>query len=74
MISGMVRGMSPILVALILQRNPEADETDAEREIMRLELEDFTKIFDKVKLFGPAKNERKPAPVNPKKRKKVVAT
>ena len=72
MISGMVRGMSPILVALVLQRNPDADDKAVEQEIMRLELEDFTKIFDSVKMFEPAKNEDKPTPAKPRKRKKVV--
>jgi len=54
-ISKMVGIMSLILMALILQRNTEIDEADAEQALMRLELEEFTAVFDKLKLFE-AKN------------------
>ena len=56
-ITKMVKGMAPFLVALILQQNPDMEEITAERAVMRLELEDFTEAFDKVKLFKTAKNE-----------------
>jgi hypothetical protein len=67
-ISSMIRAMNPFLIALILQRNPDMPENDIERALMRLELEDYTDAFDKVKLFKSAKNVTGQEPATAKKR------
>lgn len=69
-ISKMVKGMTPFIVALILQRNPDMDEAEAERAIMQLELEDFTDVFSKVKLFKSAKNQKGRKVTTAKKRQR----
>jgi hypothetical protein len=76
-ISTMVRGMTPMLVALVYQRNSDMtkeDLVDVEKEIMRFELDDFTDVFHKVKLFESAKNASEPTSPKPRKRRKVVIT
>lgn len=71
-ISAMIKGMQPFLIALILQQNPDMDEELAERAIMRLELDDFTEAFDKVKLFKSAKNEQGQKPAKANRRRQPI--
>ncbi len=69
-ISKMVRAIQPFIIALTLQRNPEMSEGEVEQILMRLEIDDFTSLFAKVKLFDrEPKNEHRPTP----RKKKVKA-
>ncbi len=67
-ITAMIKRMTPFVTALILQRNPDMEEIEAERAVMQLELEEFTDVFGQVKLFKTAKNSKGQKTGMPKKR------
>jgi len=67
-ITKMVESISPFLVALILQRNPEMAEAEAENLINQLELNEFTNVFNQLEIFDSAKNESGQKPKQKKKK------
>lgn len=71
-VSKMIKGIRPFLVALILQRNADMPESEAEFAVGRLELEEFTEVFNQVKMFKSAKNGQAPTSPKPRTRKKVA--
>ena len=67
-ITKMVESISPFLVALILQRNPDMPEAEAESLIYQLELNEFTEIFNQLEIFDSAKNGSGQKPKRQKKK------
>jgi len=67
-ITKMVESISPFLVALILQRNPEMAEAEAENLINQLELNEFTNVFNQLEIFDSEKNGSGQKPKRQKKK------